>query len=196
MSKEYLHDQLYDIRGYDVYANHEVKKSLLLSFFPDTIIDMINDMSNVTSAFYGFLLKNIGETLGKEKINEFSEKLFYNLGKLKTEQALIKDAELYRDTRAFAVVAISAIYNASPEYIFSIDEFTAEKTVLTLTGVDRYYRVCHQVGIDEYVKWPTLLPFIEAIKDTLQVNASIEYNLSPYTEDYKTNCVFTFKKIN
>jgi hypothetical protein len=194
MNPESLHAQLAAIRGYDQYPTSGIKQDLLQSFFPTNMTEMVNDLSNVTSAFYGFLLKHVGETLGPEHINGVSEKLFYSLGQLKTQQALQKHDSLFTDTTAFAIVPISAIYNASPEYIFSVDKLTADHTTLTMTGVDRYYRICHQLGIAEHLTWPTLLPFMEAIKDTLQLDVTISYELQPFTENYETHCVYHFQK--
>ncbi len=194
MNQESLHDQLSAIRGFDNYPTHGIKQDLLSAFFPSSMTEMVNDLSNVTSAFYGFLLQHVGETLGNEHINKFSEKLFYSLGKLKTEQALLKNDGLLTDTAAFAIVPISAIYNASPEYIFSVDKLSADHTILSMRGVDRYYRICKQLGIEQHLKWPTLLPFMEAIKDTLNLDVEISYELFPFTDDYQTQCVYHFKK--
>lgn len=194
-STHFLLGQLDAIRGNDNYPDQETKENLLSTFFPSATSDLVADLSNVTSAFYGFLLKSIGDKYGNEQINQHSEQLFYNLGQIKTEQALVKNSNLYRDCRAFAVVGISAIYNASPEYVFTVEQFLPEYTELKLTGVDRYYRIAKQLGIEKYLNFPTLLPFMRGIKDVLQLeDTSIEITTTSFDDDYKTECTYIFKQ--
>jgi len=147
----------------------------------------------VTSAFYGLLLKNIGEEIGNENIDLQSKKLFYQLGKLKTLQALEMNPKLERNARSFAIVLISAIYNASPEYIFTIEKYTKKNTTIILTGVDRYLRILTELEIAQYVTFPTLLPFLQAINDTLEINCEIEYNFNTSEKENEAQCIYNFK---
>lgn len=139
------------------------------------------------------MLKNIGNELGNEKIDNYSKNLFYELGKLKTKQALEMHSKLEKDTRAFAIVLISAIYNASPEYDFNIENYTVEHTTIVLSGVDRYLRILTELGIDSFVTFPTLIPFMNGIKDTLNIDCNIEYTFEKLEKNNEAICVYNFK---
>lgn len=51
------------LRKNDIYATKELKEELQKYLFPASTKDLVLDLSNVTSAFYGILLKNIGEKI-------------------------------------------------------------------------------------------------------------------------------------
>ena len=118
--KKVLLKNLERSRGKDVFPSLTLKEEILEAFFPEDAVTLTQNLSNVTSAFYGLLLKDIGVTFGNDKIDNHSKKLFYELGRLKTMQAIEAHPKLERDTRAFAAVVIYAIYNSSPEYNFKI----------------------------------------------------------------------------
>lgn len=193
--KQNLLKNLEPARGNDVFPCNDLKEEIIDVFFPKSVFDLTQNLSNVTSAFYGLMLKTIGEEIGYEKIDLHSKKLFYQLGKLKTIQALEMNPKLEKNTKSFAIVLISAIYNASPEYNFNIEKYTDENTIITLTGVDRYLRVLTELGIDNYVTFPTLLAFVEGIKDALNLNCKIEYNFEKLEKKNETRCVYNFKMI-
>jgi len=169
-------DLVADIRRYDYFPTGPSEKDLVNTFFPKTVSDLANDLSNVTSAFYGIFLELLIDVVGHNKIDPISKKFFYRLGRMKTAAVLDNFSEhpiLPKDARGIAIILISAIYNASPEYNFSIMHYSAEKCVITLTGKDRYFRISSQLGIDELLSWPTLTPFFEGINDELELNCTI-----------------------
>lgn len=191
--KQNLLTNLESLRGNDIFPSDPLKEEIIDLFFPQNTSELTQNLSNVTGAFYGLLLKNIGEEIGYENIDLHSKKLFYQLGKLKTLQALEMNPKLERNAKAFAIVLISAIYNASPEYIFTIEKYTEKNTTITLTGVDRYLRILTELKIAEYVTFPTLLPFLQAINDTLEINCEIEHNFNASEKENEAKCVYIFK---
>lgn len=188
-----LYEEINAFRGKDVYPNYDFKKEMIERFFPENICALTQDLSSVTAAFYGFLLLKIGELAGNDKINFISEQLFYELGKLKTIQAAQKMENIPRDTRAFAIIAVSAIYNASPEYQFSIEKFTSDHTILILKGEDRYHKIASLLGISDHLRWPTLKPFMLAIRDELKLHSEINITLDLLNESSQTICKYEFK---
>ena len=191
--KQSLLNNLEPLRGNDSFPSINLKHEIIDLFFPQNTSELTQNLSNVTSAFYGLLLKNIGEEIGNENIDLQSKKLFYQLGKLKTLQALEMNPKLERNARSFAIVLISAIYNASPEYIFTIEKYTKKNTTIILTGVDRYLRILTELEIAQYVTFPTLLPFLQAINDTLEINCEIEYNFNTSEKENEAQCIYNFK---
>jgi hypothetical protein len=188
-----LHEDLKELRGQDSYPNEEIKNQFLRTFFPKDINELVSDLSNVTAAFYGFLLQQKEKT---EDINQSSEKLFYELGTLKTLQAIAKMPLFPKDCRSFIIVIISAIYNASPEYIFNIIVYEPDFCQIQITGIDRYHRILKNLSLDAKVNFPTLIPFMYAIKTQLNLT-DIEINVAckEFSNSSETNCIYTFKKI-
>ena len=88
--KKSLFEELRLLRGDDQYPSQEIKEKLIDLYLPATVSDLAINLSNITSQFYDLQLHSIGEQYGVDKIRLHSDKLFYNLGKAKAEQALIK----------------------------------------------------------------------------------------------------------
>lgn len=190
--KKQLLKTIASIRGNDIYPSGEIKNEIINTFFPDNTSKLVQDLSGVTGAFYGILLKTVGEEFGNSKIDNISKKVFYELGKLKAQQATEIYPELPIDKRAFAIVLISAIYNASPEYSFKLIKYEAEHTIIELNGVDRYLRILNQLNISKHVTFPTLIPFFEGIKDSLNINCKFSYTMNIENNLNKTNCTYEF----
>lgn len=182
-------------RGKDVFTSEDLKEKIINIFFPENTFVLTQNLSNVTSAFYGLLLKDIGATYGNDKIDNHSKKLFYELGRLKTMQAIGVYPELEKDTRAFAMVVIYAVYNSSPEFNFRIIEFTPQSTTVELTGLDRYLKVLTELGIEKHVTIPTFLPFVEGIKDVLNIDCEINYTFKKIDENFNIKSVYTIKQL-
>ncbi len=188
--------ELEPIRKNDNYCSEELKEELITMFLPKTTCALTLDLSNVTSAFYGLSLKCTADLFGVEVIDKISKDVFYNLGVAKANQCYEKFKLLPKDTRAFAYVIVSAIYNASPEYNFSIHKFSEKHTIVELEGVDRYLRILNQLNISEYVTFPTLLPFMEGVKDFLKIDCKIECDFNSDSDSNKTKCTYNFKKVD
>ncbi len=187
-----LIESLHSFRSKDLFHNDRLENEIIATFFPKNINELVGDLSNVTSAFYGLLLKIIGDSYGNKSINDISERLFYELGKLKTTQAMEKMNNFPIDTRAYPIVLISAIYNASPEYRFEIKNFTKEESIIELSGVDRYHRITSDLSIHKYLNWPTLKSFVDGITDSLKINCLDQINLKSMKDDNTTICEYKF----
>lgn len=191
--KNTLMKSIHQIRKNDVYLTQEIKNICIENFFPENTYELTLDLSNVTSAFFGLSLKNTIAIHGENSANIISEKIFYDLGRIKTQQCQSKLAHFPNDTRAFAYVVISAIFNASPEYTFEVIEFSPKETIIKLDGIDRYLRILSQLNIDQYVKFPTLVPFMEGIKDELQLtDCKIDFQYAINKEENKTTTTYKF----
>jgi len=187
-----LMKDLHLIRNKDEYLEKEIEKVCNDTFFPKSTLELTLDLSNVTSAFYGLALKNIIELVDANAANIISEKIFYDLGRIKTQQCKTKYQSLPDDTTAFAFVVISAIYNASPEYSFNIIKLSPKNTSIKLEGIDRYLRILTQLKIDQHIKFPTLIPFMKGIKDELQLDCEIDYEIEINKPENKTSTTYKF----
>lgn len=187
-------EEINALRKNDIYATEELKEELQKYLFPASTKDLVLDLSNVTSAFYGILLKNIGEKIGFENIDEISKKTFYDIGKIKAQQCSEKMESLPRDTRAFFIILVSALYNASPEYSIKSIEYTKEKTVFECSGKDRYLRILNQLGIAKYITFPTLLAFFDGIKDFLKIKSEMTYDMEINNEKNEVIYIFRFNE--
>lgn len=188
-----LIDVLHPLRGSDHYPSQEVKDQLLDLYLPTSVSDLAINLSNITAHFYALQLQLIGEAYGVDQIRVQSEKLFYKIGQLKAEQALAKDPKMPRDCRALVLVAISAIYTSSPEFKFQVDAYTPTYAVMQLKGIDRYHRAAKQMNIDPYLNFPTLIAFLEGIKDYLQLSEmKIEVIQSSYAENSAVESTYVF----
>lgn len=183
-----------NIREQDHYLTEEIKEQCQKYFVPNTINDLTLGLSNVTAAFYGLSLKHISTEFGKEATNRISKKIFYDLGKMKAIQCRDKMPDFPYDTKAFALTTITAIYTSNPEYVFTISEFSPEKTVLKLEGVDRYLKILKELKIDDQIELPTLLGFMEGINDELALDAKITYEIEVNEKENTTNTTYTFTK--
>ncbi len=180
------YDLIADIRRYDGFPVGPSEKELVNLFFPKTVSDLTKDLSNVTSAFYGVFLESLIGVVADGEIDAISKKFFYRLGRLKTAAIVTQHGAhpiIPQDARGIAIILISAIYNASPEYNFTISHYAEDKCVITLTGKDRYYRISKQLGIDDLLAWPTLTPFFEGINDELNVGCDITPLIRKLTAD-------------
>lgn len=193
--KTTLFEELHPLRGSDQYPSQEIKERLIDLYLPVSVSDLAVNLSNITSQFYALQLQSIGEQYGVNEIRLQSEKLFYKLGKVKAEQALAKDPNMDRDCRSLILVAISAIYTSSPEYKFQVEEYTPDYAVIELRGVDRYHRAAKQYKIDQYISFPTLVAFLDGIKDYLQLReVTIEVARCSYDENSNIVCTYIFKQ--
>lgn len=174
MTQENLLERLKEIRKNDNLRNVELQKELIQKLFPKTTENLVLDLSNVTSAFYGLLLDNVGKEFGYDKIDSLSKTTFYNIGQIKAKQCFEKIENLPIDSSTFLIVLISAIYNASPEYYFNVVEISEEKTIFELYGIDRYLRILNNLSISKYIEFPTLSTFMEGIKDYFKIDCNIE----------------------
>lgn len=190
--KKKLLDDLTHIRKNDFYGSEELKEELQSLLFPASTMELTLDLSNVTSAFYGLLLKNTGNEIGFDKIDEISKSTFYDLGLAKSSQCANKMNLLPKDTRAFFIVLASAIFNASPEYSFKIIKYSKEKTIFELNGIDRYFRILNELQISDYITFPTLIPFMNGIKDFFEINCRIDYNFEINKDTNVTKCIYEF----
>ncbi|ELM3645124.1 hypothetical protein [Flavobacterium psychrophilum] len=197
MNQENLLERLKELRKNDNLKDVGFQKELIEKLFPETTENLVLDLSNVTSAFYGLLLDNVGKEFGYDKINNISKTTFYNIGQIKAKQCFEKIENMPIDSRSFLIVLISAIYNASPEYNFNVIEFSKEKTIFELYGVDRYLRILNNLSISNHIEFPTLSSFMQGIKDYFKIDCKMNIDFEIINiENNETKHTYKFELIN
>ncbi|KAG2373856.1 hypothetical protein C9374_011741 [Naegleria lovaniensis] len=162
------------LRKNDVYHVNMNSQEIIQTFQPSSIESTMLSLSAVTGGFYALLLKSMKELYPQSDLNKISQQCFKHIGVLKAREYLSKrtlEMELYQDTRGVVLVLIMAIFNASPEYVFQVEEFSPPCSVITLKGKDRYLRACHANGIAECIEFPTLTQFLEGAAEELNLSS-------------------------
>ena len=191
--KKKLLEELKNLRKNDYYGDPRLKEILQEKLFPASTEELVLDMSGVTAVFYGLLMKNTGIEIGFERIDAISKKTFYDIGLAKSDQCKAKIELQNNDTRAFFIVLASAIFNASPEYSFRIIKYSAEQTIVELHGIDRYFRILNQLGISDHVTFPTLIAFMNGIKDSFEIDCETKIDSEINKVTNEVNYLFDFK---
>jgi hypothetical protein len=179
-----------NIRANDIYPDEETKAQLIAKSFPASAEDMTLKLSNVTAAFYGLMLKNVGEQFGWQEVDTLSRRVFRQLGRLKTREAIENGIDLPRDCRAPALVFITAVHSASPEYHFDVFEYLPADTAIRVFGISRYDRIAKKLGIEQHLAWPELTPFFEGIAEELDVACAIKSDLKHLGEAGSYDCTY------
>lgn len=188
-----LYGELQNIRAKDIYPDEEVKAFLVDKTFPASAEELTLRLSNVTAAFYGVMLKLVGEKFGWQEVDLLSKAVFRQLGQLKTREALEGGIEVPPDSRAPCVVFITAVHSASPEYNFHVFEYSPEKTVVRVFGTSRYDRIAKMLGIEEHLTWPELTPFFQGVAEEMGIRCQVAGDLKELGEAGLYDCVYTFR---
>jgi CRP-like cAMP-binding protein len=185
-----LYGEMQNIRAKDVYPNEEVKAFLVEKTFPKSAEDMTLKLSNVTAAFYGLTLANVGERFGWKEADAVSKSVFRRLGQLKTKEALELGIDLPRDARAPVLVFITAVHSASPEYNFEVFEYLPDETTIRVFGISRYDRIAKALNIERHLTWPELLPFFEGAAEELGIKCKVHAELKELGEHGRYECFY------
>lgn len=185
-----LYAEMQNIRAKDVYPDEEVKAFLVEKTFPKSAEDMTVKLSNVTAAFYGLTLANVGERFGWKEADAVSKAVFRRLGQLKTKEALELGVDLPRDSRAPVLVFITAVHSASPEYNFEVLEYLPDETTIRVFGISRYDRIAKALNIERHLTWPELLPFFEGAAEELGIKCKVQGELKELGEQGRYDCIY------
>ena len=104
---------------------------------------------------------------GWNEVDILSRRVFRELGRLKTREAIENGIDVPRDCRAPAIVFITAVHSASPEYNFHVLEYLPADTRIRVFGTSRYDRIAKKLDIEQHLTWPELTPFFEGIAEEL-----------------------------
>ena len=195
MTDRKLYEEMKGLRGKDKYPNKELEEHLIEKIFPKTTEELTLRLSNVTAGFYGLALKHIGQQCGWDKVDSISQSLFRELGQLKTIEAQEMGVNIPRDTRALAVVIISAIYTSSPEYNFEILKYTPQETAMRIFGACRYFRIAKKLNIETRITWPNLVPFFEGIAQYVGLRCKVEMEIKKLEDDGRCDYLARFTLI-
>lgn len=185
-----IYGEMQGIRARDVYPDEEVKAFLVEKTFPKSIEDMTLKLSNVTAAFYGLTLANVGERFGWKEADAISKAVFHKLGQLKTKEALETGVDLPKDSRAPVLVFITAVHSASPEYNFEVLEYLPDEATIRVFGISRYDRIAKALNIERHLTWPELIPFFEGAAEELGINCKVQGELKELGEQGRYECIY------
>ena len=192
MADAKFYEQMKNIRENDKFPNQDLEKHIIDKIFPKDAEELSLKLSNVTAGFYGFVLKNVGEQCGWDKVDSISKSIFIELGQLKTIEAQEKGLDIPNDTRALAIIFISAVYTSSPEYKFEFFKYTSEETLMRIFGASRYYRIAKKLNIETHISWPVLIPFFEGIARQVGIECKIGIDRKILENDGRCNCLARF----
>ncbi|KYH05784.1 MULTISPECIES: hypothetical protein [Chryseobacterium] len=165
---------LSDFRKNDVYLPEMNQAQLIADFFPGTFTELTQRLSDITGAFYGGMLKQIGKLYGAEAIEQLSSTFMYDLGSRMTLRNLEAKPNLQPGIPAVAKILMGAVFTSSPEYNFEFKELNDYKCELLIKGVDRYHKITHSLQIAGLLKWPVIKPFIQGICDTMGLDVLLD----------------------
>ncbi len=185
-----LYAEMQNIRAKDVYPDEEVKAFLVEKTFPKSPEDMTLKLSNVTAAFYGLTLANVGERFGWKEADDVSKAVFRKLGQLKAKEALEVGVDLPRDARGPVLVFITAVHSASPEYNFEVLEYLPDETTIRVFGISRYDRIAKALNIERHLTWPELLPFFDGAAEELGTKCKVQGELKELGEQGRYECIY------
>lgn len=190
-----FYEEMKSNRGKDKYPNKELEEYLVDKIFPNSAEELALKLSNVTAGFYGFTLKHIGQQCGWDKVDSISRSLFRDLGQLKAIEAQESGMDIPKDTRALAVIIISAVYTSSPEYNFEFFKYSPEETVMRIFGTSRYFRIAKKLNIEAHISWPVLIPFFEGIAQQMGVECKVEMEIRKLEDDGRCDYLAKFTLI-
>jgi CRP-like cAMP-binding protein len=185
-----LYGEMQNIRAKDIYPDEEVKALLVEKTFPKSAEDMTLKLSNVTAAFYGLTLANVGERFGWKEADAVSKAVFRRLGQLKTKEAIELGVDLPKDARAPVLVFITAVHSASPEYNFEVLEYLPDEATVRVFGVSRYDRIAKALDIERHLTWPELLPFFEGAADELGIPCKVLGEIKELGDHGRYECIY------
>lgn len=165
---------LSDFRKHDVYLPEMNQAQIISDFFPGTFTELTQRLSDITGAFYGGMLKQIGRLYGAEAIEQLSSTFMYDLGSRMTLRNLETKPNLQPGIPAVAKILIGAIFTSSPEYNFEFKELNDHQCELLIKGVDRYHKITQSLQIAGLLKWPVIKPFIQGVCDTMGLDVLLD----------------------
>lgn len=165
---------LSDFRENDVYLPEMNQAQIISDFFPQTFTELTQRLSDITGAFYGGMLKQIGKLYGAEAIEQLSSTFMYDLGSRMALRNLETKPNLQPGIPAVAKILIGAIFTSSPEYNFEFKELNDYKCELLIKGVDRYHKITQSLQIAGLLKWPVIKPFIQGVCDTMGLDVLLD----------------------
>jgi CRP-like cAMP-binding protein len=187
-----IYAEMQGIRARDKYPDAEIKAYLVDKTFPKNAEEITLKLSNVTAAFFGLTLAHIGDRFGWKEANSISKTVFRKLGHLETKEALEAGVAVPKDSRAPALVFITAVHSASPEYNFEVFEYLPEETVIRVFGISQYDRIAKKLDIERYLTWPELVPFFEGVAEEMGVSCKIEGDLKELGAEGRYDCTYKF----
>jgi hypothetical protein len=168
------------LREGDRYHPMQDPSALMRAFFPETPCELALGLSNVVALFYGLMLQVVGDRFGGQEMAAISREFFYRLGRAKARATRTQPSApqtFHGDVRDLVTTLIACVFNASPEYQFSVERYGPEYCVLELRGIDRYYRAAESLGLTQQLDWPPLPSFFEGIRDELGIRCHVQAEL-------------------
>lgn len=185
-----VYNYLHYTRKNDVYPSGMNVEELINTYFPESLAAFVQDMSDITAAFYGTMLSKARIFWGASAVDALAMATITEMGSFKAKQALVRYPELPMDGRGLLLILISGIFSASPEYQFRIIEFSPEIVKAQIMGNDRYFRIAVNKGVQELITWPTILHFLRGANAELGWNYEIDLEVKQL--DKNGDCLYEF----
>ncbi|MFZ4929659.1 hypothetical protein [Chryseobacterium sp. Mn2064] len=179
---------LSDFRKHDVYLPEMNPTQIIADYFPGSFTELTQRLSDITSSFYGGILKQAGKLYGDEAIEQLSRSFMHDLGSKMVMRNFQAKPDLKPGIPAFAHILIAAIFTSSPEYNFEFKELNDHKSKFLIKGADRYHRITQDLQIANQLEWPVIKPFIHGICNTMGLDVSMEVKVLKLEAD--SSCIY------
>jgi hypothetical protein len=164
-----LYAQMGTTRIRDTYPNIQLMEELVEKLYPQSAEELALRISSASAGLLAGTMRVVGQQLGWDKVDWVSKAAFRDLGEGMARRAEAIGVDLPKDTRALAVVFITALYDCLPGFNFEIREFTIGRTSMRIFGVSSFFKAAKEQHIDSHISWPVIGAFFEGVARQLGV---------------------------
>ncbi|SHL70795.1 hypothetical protein [Chryseobacterium polytrichastri] len=179
---------LYNFRKNDIFPSEVSQEQIIEEFFPKSFVELVQNLSDITGAFYGGMLKQIEVLYGKDATSQISKNFMYDLGIKTALKNMSAKPNLNSDLPAMAKILLGTVYTSSPEFSFEIKQWNNTIIEVLIKGIDRYHKAAQNFGIAEQLEWPTIKPFIQGICDAMKLNILFKMDIHELKDD--SSCIY------
>lgn len=185
-----VYAQLEYARVGDVYHPDIDAEEVIRTYFPESMQAFVQDMSDITAAFYGTMLSQTRLFWGGSAVDALAVATITQMGHFKARQSVARYPDLPNDARGLLLILIAGIFSASPEYQFRILDFSPDLVKANVMGKDRYYRVAVNKGVQELITWPTIMHFLRGANAELGWDYEVDMDIRELADD--GSCLYEF----
>lgn len=185
-----VYAQLEYARTADVYHPDMDAEEVIHTYFPESMQAFVQDMSDITAAFYGTMLSQTRLFWGASAVDALAVATITQMGYFKARQSVARYPDLPADARGLLLILIAGIFSASPEYQFRILDFSPDRVKANVMGKDRYYRIAVNKGVQELITWPTIMHFLRGANAELGWDYEVDMDIRELADD--GSCLYEF----
>lgn len=108
----------------DVYHSSMNIEEVIETYFPDSLPAFVQDMSDITVAFYGTMLAKARLFWGASGVNPLATSTITETGRFKARQAMVRYPGLPKDGRGLLLIVIAGIPVSHPRIFGAIYQAT------------------------------------------------------------------------